>query len=483
MENLDKLIVELCKQADENEWLEFKCNNYDPEVIGKDISALANSACYCDRDQAYMVWGVENQSHEIVGTNINKFSKLIGNQELESWLRTHLSRNAGFEFDSVIINEVTVVVLIIEKAKTLPVTFNTDSYIRVGSYTKRLNEYPGMEARLWDKLRAEKFEDQIALSGLTSDDVSNLLNIPSYFDLQKKAFPSGIDAALHYLFEDKIIVQKDDGLYSITNLGAILFAKQLSDFSSLKRKALRIISYEDDSKFSIKKNYEATRGYASGFDEMMQFLDAILPSEERITNTKRESIKAFPPIALREFIANALIHQDYSLKGTGPLVEVFPGRIEITNPGRPVIDINRFVDNPPRSRNEAIASLMRRFGFCEEAGSGWDRALIECEMYQLPAPQVEVYEENTKVTVFSSVPFSNLKTRDRIWSCYMHACIRYVVKHEGITNSSLRMRFGLNDTMSAQISRLLKKCVEEKYIKPFDPEADTRHQRYVPYWA
>ena len=95
---------------------------------------------------------------------------------------------------------------------------------------------------------------------------------------------------------------------------------------------------------------------------------------------------AFPEIAIREPVANALIHQDFLATGVIPMVEIFPGRIEITNPGHPLVDTQRFLDSPPRSRNEVLASLMRRFRICEEPGSGIDRVVAEIERYHLPAP-------------------------------------------------------------------------------------------------
>lgn len=58
MENLDILIKELCKQPNESGWVEFKHNNWSPEMIGEDISALANSAVLADRNNAYMIWGI-----------------------------------------------------------------------------------------------------------------------------------------------------------------------------------------------------------------------------------------------------------------------------------------------------------------------------------------------------------------------------------------------------------------------------------------
>ena len=101
MQNLSLLLKELVSLPTETEWLEFKHNNFDPEMIGEDISALANSAAYKGKEKAYMVWGVHNETHAVLGTNYNQYSKLKGNQELGNWLRTLLSNNADFDFYDV----------------------------------------------------------------------------------------------------------------------------------------------------------------------------------------------------------------------------------------------------------------------------------------------------------------------------------------------------------------------------------------------
>lgn len=139
MENLSVLVKELCKVESENSCIEFKHSNYNQDMIGKDISALANGAAYEEKDCAYMIWGVDDKTHEIVGTDYDQYSLKIGNQEIESWLRTMLSKNANFEFHTVEIDGKKVVVLIIYKATHYTVTFKKIDYIRVGSYTKQLN--------------------------------------------------------------------------------------------------------------------------------------------------------------------------------------------------------------------------------------------------------------------------------------------------------------------------------------------------------
>lgn len=482
MENLSLLVKELVQLPTETECVEFKHNNYDPEIIGADISALANSAAYRGKNQAYMIWGVSNETHDIVGTNYNRFSKLCKNQEIDSWLKNTVSKNADFDFYDTEIEGNKVVVLIIKRAAGQPVTFKKNSYIRVGSYTKPLRDYPAMEAQLWDKLRLANFEKLAAKSDLQKGEIFKLLDFTCYFDLQNIAIPSNQDGMLHYVIEDGIVKKQDNGLYTITNLGAVLFAKRIADFPSVARKAVRVVQYEDDTKLRILKEFDGTKGYAVGFEGLMGFLEALLPSEEVITETVRKTVTKYPMIALREVIANALIHQDFAVYGSSPLVEIFSSRIEVTNPGTPLVDINRFIDNPPKSRNEILSSLMRRLKMCEELGSGWDRIAQECELKQLPAPKIQLYEENTKVTVFAELPFASIPHEDKLWTCYLHACLKQIM-HESLTNSSLRQRFGLEDKSSAPISRLIKEAVEIGLIKPFDENTAPKHMKYVPVWA
>ena len=220
-------------------------------------------------------------------------------------------------------------VLIIKKAFGTPVTFKKNTYIRSGSNTKLLRDFPAMEAQLWDKLRLTNFEKLAAKSDLSKDEIFKLLDFSVYFDLQNITLPANQDGILHYILEDEIVVKQDNGLYSITNLGAILFAKRIADFPSVSRKAIRVVQYVDDTKLKILKEFNGTKGYAVGFEGLMGFLEALLPSEEVITESVRKTITKYPMIALREIIANALIHQDFTVSGSSPLVEIFESRIEV----------------------------------------------------------------------------------------------------------------------------------------------------------
>ena len=124
---------------------------------------------------------------------------------------------------------------------------------------------------------------------------------------------------------------------------------------------------------------------------------------------------------------------------------------------------------------------MRRLRMCEELGTGWDKIIISCELQQLPTPHIDIYEENTKVTLFSKVDFFDLAPQDKLWACYMHSCIKFI-QGEFLTNSSLRMRFGLEEKSSASISRLIKEACEKGLIKKLE-ETAPRHTKYIPVWA
>ncbi len=482
MENLERLIRELQKLPTETPWVEFKHDNYDPFMIGCDISALANSAAFHEKSCAYMLWGVDDETHEIVGTNYNLQTLKKGNQELENWLRSLLSKNADFEFHSVSMENVTVGVLIIYRAINQTVMFEKIDYIRIGSYTKKLNEFPQLQAQLWDRLRNSHFEERFSKQDLNLNDALQMLDCSAYFDLQGIPIPSDSKGIAHYLEEDGIIVKQDNGLYAITNLGAVLFAKKLSDFPRISRKAVRVVQYQGNNRLNMLKEDVGNKGYAVGFQGLIKYIEALLPSQESITGALRELKTAYPILAIRESVANALIHQDFSISGTSPVVEIFDNRIEITNPGTPLVDIRRIIDNPPKSRNEKLAALMRRLKMCEELGTGWDKIVISCEIAHLPAPKIDLYEDSTRVTLFAEMPFSNISLEDKLWACYLHACIQHV-QGEQLSNSSLRERFGLLDSSSSSISRLIKEAVAIKLIKPLDPTTAPRYMKYIPIWA
>ncbi|MBA4158421.1 MAG: putative DNA binding domain-containing protein [Gemmatimonadetes bacterium] len=480
--DLASLLHELCALPRETEWVEFKVNEAKPQEIGEYISALANAAALAGKAFAYLVWGVRDEDHTVVGTRFDPHAARVGNEELESWLLRLLEPRIAFRFYTVAVGGQPVVLLEITRTAHHPVRFSGQEFIRVGTYKKKLKDFPEKERALWRIFDRAPFEDGIATERATGDDVLRLLDYPAYFDLLERPLPANRDGILAALADDRLIRRSDAGGWDITHLGAILFAKRLDAFHTLRRKAVRVIQYRGNGRTETLKEQIGGRGYAGGFAGLISYIDGLLPANEVIGQALRRSVPMFPELALRELVANALIHQDFFVTGAGPMVEIFDDRIEITNPGEPLVDTQRFVDAPPRSRSEALASLMRRFRICEERGSGIDKVVSQVELFQLPAPLFENPEGFTRAVLFAHKPLSAMDKADRVRACYLHACLRYVTR-QPMTNASLRARFGIADRNIATASRLLAEAVVAGLIAVADPEAGTRIRSYLPFWA
>jgi len=481
-EKVSSLIFELRKLQYEVPWVEFKSNNFKPDMIGENISALSNSAALHDRSHAYLVWGIDDETHAIVGTTFDPQKRITGNQGLDLWLSTLVKPQTLFFFHSIMIEEKKVVLLEIHRASNMPVKFKDIEYIRIDSNKKKLKDYPDIEKELWRIFSRVTFEKMIAMEGLTDDQVIKMLDYPAYFDLLSLDLPEGKKGIIDALKNEGMISNCETGGYNITNLGAILFAKKLSDFPYLSRKAIRVISYHGKNRTASGHEQVWGKGYAAGFESLIGYINQILPRNEVMGKALRKEVPMYPELAVRELVANAIIHQDFSMQGAGPMIEIFEGRVEITNPGKPLIDKQRFVDHPPISRNETLASFMRRIGVCEERGSGFDKVVFQTEYYQLPAPEIDIFDNHTRVTLFAHMSFAEMSKEDRMRACYLHACLKRV-NREYVTNSSLRERFNIKQNNSSMISRLLRQTLESGLIKLADETASDKHKKYLPYWA
>ena len=479
---LQSILSELRRLPGETEWVEFKQNNSAPDDIGEYISALSNAAALTGKVSAWLVWGINNDTHEIIGTTFNPASARAGKEELENWLLRLLSPKINFRFFDFQAEDKSVVLLEIRAAFRHPVRFKGTEFIRVGSYKKKLKDFPEKERELWRVFDRMPFEKEIAAENIPTEQVLKLLDYSAYFDLLSLPLPEGRDGILSFLAADEMIAPGKGGKWNVTNLGAVLFAKKLDDFQTVTRKSVRVVLYKGESRVETVREHESDKGYATGFEGLIGFVTNLLPSNEVIGQALRKQVPMFPELAIRELVANAIIHQDFHLTGTGPMVEIFAGRMEITNPGLPLVHTDRFLDSPPRSRNEALASFMRRIGVCEERGSGVDKVVSQTELYQLPAPLFEISGEHTRAVLFAHRDLKEMDKSDRVRACYLHACLRYV-QRDFLTNSSLRERFGVEEKNKAAVSRYIREAVDTGVIRPVDADAARKMMKYVPFWA
>jgi predicted HTH transcriptional regulator len=477
------LLRELLKLPTECEWVEFKRNNGNPEDIGEYVSALANSAALSGKANGYMIWGVDDTTHNLVGTTFQPARAKKGNEALENWLIRLLEPHIAFRFVEINTDGKQFVMMEVPRASHQPVQFSGVEYVRVGSCKKKLKDLPEKERELWRVFNVTPFEQQVALERVGAPDVLDLLNYPSYFRLLNLPLPEARDGIISRLAEDRMIEPQPSGQWNILNLGAILFASDLSQFRHLARKAVRVVEYDGEGRVRTKRERQGRKGYAVGFEGLIEFLKTMLPENEVIGDALRSRAPMYPELAIRELVANLIIHQDFTSSGTGPMVELFEGRLEITNPGTPLMDPRRFLDNPPQSRNESMASFLRRAGICEERGSGVDKVVSQTEFYQLPAPLFEVVGGHTRAVLFAHRSFANMEKTDRTRACYLHACLQYVQRKE-MTNLTLRQRFGIEERNRAQVSRVISDAIDAGMIRASNPDSDSRrHASYVPYWA
>ncbi len=479
--NYNSSVLHELLRVGESEWVEFKHNKIRDDDLGEYISALSNSAALHQKAKAYIVWGIRDSDHEIIGTTFSPHEAKVGNQELESWLLNLLSPRIHFRFHLLSTDRATIVLLEITPASHTPVKFKNEEYIRVGSYKKKLKDYPETERQLWRILDKETFEEGIAKENISSDAVVNHLNYPIYFELLDLPLPTDKKAIIKALESDNLIVKAESGLWNITNLGAVLFAKNLQDFNKLQRKSVRVIFYKGVNRIETLREQEGKKGYATGFEGLIEFIINNTPQNEVMGQALRKTVPMFPELAVRELVANALIHQDFNSTGTNPMIEIFTDRIEITNPGLPLIETRRFLDSPPKSRNEKLASLMRRVGVCEERGSGIDKVEAETEKYQLPSPLFETPNGFTKATLFAYKQFDEMSKEHKVRSCYMHCVSRYLSRNN-MDNASLRERFKLSPDKASNVTRVIKWTMEVGLVVDASVTESRKYKTYVPYW-
>jgi len=473
----------LLKLPAEDECVEFKHNNCDPSEIGQYISAIGNSAALRGEEAGFIVWGVEDGTRRLVGTTFKPRQAKIGNEELENWLATQLTPRNDFRIYEFVECGVPVVVFEVPRPMNCPIRFKTEAYIRCGSYKKLLRDFPDKERKLWHSFSHAAFEAHRAVEALDADDAIDLLDYPSYFLLVKERLPTARAPILERLVAEKFLLTRDNVRYDVTNLGAILFARRLDQIHGLGRKVLRVVVYPADDRIHGTKEQLGTKGYAVGFSGAVDWIMDQLPQHEEVQQALRVSKSAYPRIAVRELLANALIHQDFTLTGTGPLVEIFANRIEITNPGVPLVDTMRFIDQPPRSRNEAVAAFMRRIAICEERGSGIDKVVSSVEEFLLPAPEFSVVGENVRTVLHGPRRLADMSREDRVRACYQHACLN-CVSGRTTTNTSLRRRFSIEDRNYAMASRIIADALSANVIKRDNPESRSKkHAKYLPFWA
>ena len=475
------LLRRLLLEPSENDWLEFKHNNADPDRIGEWVSACANAAILASVERAYMVWGVEDKTKKLLGTTVRLADIQKGGEKFTNWISRTISPQLMMEFLDFEMDSKQFSILVIEPTYDRPVRFKDEEYLRIGENIKELKDFPEHEKSLWLATSRHRFEGALALTHQTQDQVLAKLDAAAYYKLAREPKPDKPEEIVRRFMMLGFLREDMEGKYDITNLGAILLATDIEVFPSIATKTVRVIKYLGKDKRTSSGEIEGKRGYAVGFADLIGYIMKQVPHEEVYSNGVRSNQASYPQTAIREVIANALIHQDFTFSGAGPVVEIYSDRMEITNPGNSLIEVDRIIDER-RSRNEKLAATMRNLGLCEERGGGLDKAIIEIEERNLPAPNFISSSNSMRVVLFGPKDFSDLSKEEKLRACFFHCVLRWV-KGDYMSNTSLRERFKIDQENYQVISSIISECVKKKRIIPADPNQGNRYAKYVPYWV
>lgn len=453
----------------ENEHVEFKeaKSRYDFEELVRYCVALANEG------GGLMVLGATDKPpRRVVGTrafDIPERTVAAIHERIQMKVLWHEIQHPD---GRVLVFEVP------GRPKGQPVHYGGCYLMRAGSSLVPMS--PDQLRRIFDEGR-EDFVDQMARKDCSEEEVVGLLDVQSYFDLRKRPLPSTRTEIME-AFVQKRFLRREGALYGITNLGALLLAKRMDDFDSIAGKAPRIVVYDGVSKAKVRGGRDVTelRGYAVAFESMVELIHAESARED-MTRSVRRTLHAYPRKAIREILGNALVHQDFSERGTTVVVDIYDDRLEVTNPGLPVLPVDRFIDEN-LSRNEAFARALRELGICEERGHGMDAVVEEIEGAVLPPYQCRLGSRHTTIILSGHKALKHLTPDERVHAVYQHCCLRHV-NGQITNNESVRERFKIEKRNAATASRLLADTVAAARIRPVDPDAANKLMRYVPYWA
>ncbi len=475
---LNQSLGPIPQELNELDWKETLSPNN--EKLSKHLSAFANLP-----GGGFLVFGIDDVTAKAVG--ISKVDAVSIIKKLSNLCRDGVNPLVIIDHHFEEFQDKTILIIYVNESAVKPVHLAhktiEESYIRSGSSTRKASrqEIGGLmlnsKTPVFEELHASKLK--------TGLEIITTLDYTTIYKLLNKPIHTNFAEITTWLEEEKMIIKVDtDGFY-ITNFGALAAAQNLNDFDGLARKTVRLIKYEGKNKIGESKEFPGTKGYAIGFEGLIQFVKGILPGSEVIKNALRTETAMYPEIALRELIANALIHQDFSIRGSGPMIEIFSDRIEISNPGKllPSKKIDRLIRTSPESRNEILASAFRRYNICEERGSGFEKAITAIELYGLPPLKIRETENSFTVILYSPKTFAEMTVNERIEAVYQHTVIKYF-SSDGMTNSSLRERFKMSDKQRPQISKLIRETIDNRKIKLKDPESNSdKYAIYIPYWG
>jgi predicted HTH transcriptional regulator len=445
--------------------------------MSKHLSAFANYS-----GGGFLVFGIDDN-----GTvkGLTQEESELFSERIANWARDLTTPEVRTQIFSFKFKNQALLGVYIEEAFDKPVHKKNgtleNSYLRAGGQSRQMTRDEIRQSMM--SSRHQRFEEMPATLP-----ISIIENWKDYFEfsefLKRTRFDStDPDRLLEHLFAHKLVVRIDQR-YVPTNLAVLTCAKNLAQFPSYERFAVRITEYSDTTKMQARRDQTIQSGVSLSLDLIVKHIIDTLPHSENIQNATKLRTSIIPPIAIRELIINSIMHRDFTKTNSFITVEIFSDRIEITNPGGllPDISVDRLIDHPSVCRNEVLSDFLRKLGLAEERGSGVDNALGAIEIWGLPPVIFENQRDYFKAIILMPREFNNMSKNERIIAVYQHACLNKLTG-KFTTNSSLRERFKFSSNETTKIGRLINDAIEVGRIKLANPTSSKRDFHYLPYWA
>lgn len=357
MSEIKDIINELRGYDSEREWFELKENWFAANELGEYVSALSNSAAIDGKKDAYFVWGVHDENHEITGTNFN-YNQDVNHEPLKHFLARQFTPDINLIFDETSMEGKKVVLLTIPAAKSVPTAFQNERYIRIGSSKEKLRKYPEKEAYLFEVLRRG---------------FPTIENTPSeYQDLTFEKLliyygAKGIKLNLD-TYQKNLSLLTEDGKYNI-------LAQLLSDNSHMPiRVSIFSGKTKSDNMYSVREFGNQCILYS--LDEVLRYGDVlnIIQADETNRVVERKDVPLFENEAFREAIINAFVHNKW-VGGNEPMITVFSDRIEILSRGSlaPEQTMEGFFAGESIPVNKKLSEIFLQLHISEKTGRGVPR--------------------------------------------------------------------------------------------------------------
>lgn len=402
---LVSLVNRLRNEPHETEWLEFKENHYEPQLLGEYLSALANSAYLHWKPKGYLVFGIEDKTHEVKGTRFNPAKKKgKGNQALQIWLAIGLQPNVGFDVHRFPYHDKYVVVFEVNAAIDRPVAFYGTAYIRIGSSKTELFKHPEKEREIWSRRNRHDWSAQICRDA-TLDDLD-----PEAIQFARKQYKEKQPGQAQELdqWDDLTFLNKAKVCISgqLTHAALLLLGKEES--GHFLSQAIAQLSWVLRNDQGIEKDYEHF-----GLPLILA-VDRIFAKLRILTYRYMPNASLFPvevkqydTWVIRESLHNAIAHQDYTKAGRINIIEE-PESLLVTNLGRfipgSVEEVIRRDAPPERYRNPFLARAMVNLSMIDTIGSGIKRMFLKQRQRFFPMPDYDLSEpERVRVRIFGKI--------------------------------------------------------------------------------